>query len=187
VFGRSRSLRHAGSCRGECGRWPRHLHVSVWRGVRALAHARRASNPLPSLSTPTRAMDDGLNAETVVPALIAEIRESRVMTQTAYSAETPAPMSPDSPAADDPDPIEPAARFVAEQKGGFGRILSQHKRRPDGRCAECSARELVTWPCTLVNIAHRARMISGGGSRRRQRPPQILAIPPESPVNGRCR
>jgi len=118
-------------------------------------------------------MDDHLNTDTVVPTLIAEIRESRIMTQTAYSAERPAPMSQDSPAVNDPDPIEPAARFVAEQKGGFDRILFQHKRRPDGRCAECSARELVTWPCTLVNIANRARMISDGGSQRRQRPPQI--------------
>lgn len=88
------------------------------------------------------------------------------MTQTADVPETLASMPADSPITDDSDPIEPAAWFMAAQRGGSDRILAKHRRRPDGRCAECSVRALVSWPCTLANIAHRAKMISGGKLER---------------------
>ena len=74
-------------------------------------------------------------------------------------------MSSDSFTTEDPDPIESGAQFMAAQMGASERVLAKHTRRDEGRCAECSTRTLVTWPCTLANIAARAKLISAGDLR----------------------
>ncbi len=54
------------------------------------------------------------------------------------------------------DPIEAAARFVAEEPGWIDRALAQHIRRNSGDCAACGDYRPVQWPCVLVHIANRA-------------------------------
>jgi len=91
------------------------------------------------------------------------------MTQTAHTTEVLNLMPSDSFGTEETDPIESGAQFMAAQVGAPDRILAKHTRRDDGRCAECSTRTLVTWPCTLANIADRAKMISAGRSAQQGR------------------
>jgi len=92
------------------------------------------------------------------------------MTQIAHIfTEAQIVMPSDSSRTQDLDPIESGAQFMAAQSGAAERILAKHTRRDDGRCAQCSTRTLVTWPCTLANIANRAHMISAGRSAHQKR------------------
>jgi len=59
------------------------------------------------------------------------------------------------------DPVEAAAWFLAAQPGAVERTLGVHARREDGRCAGCGQLRQVWWPCVLVNIALRARLLRG--------------------------
>lgn len=50
-----------------------------------------------------------------------------------------------------------AAEFVADQPGGADRLLSRHRRMPDGNCVSCIATP-TPWPCltaVIANLAHR--------------------------------
>lgn len=92
-------------------------------------------------------------------------------------------------------PVEMAARFVAEQPGGAGRIFERHEARGDGTCTGCGVYRPVQWPCLMIFIARRAEEItdeslvrparSAAGSGGKPEPqPAVLAR--QRRKQGRC-
>lgn len=55
--------------------------------------------------------------------------------------------------------FEAAAVFVAQQADGPERVLTQHRRRPDGCCAGCTGTP-TPWPCTAAAIATAAARLA---------------------------
>jgi hypothetical protein len=56
----------------------------------------------------------------------------------------------------EPDPVESAIRFIADQFGGPGRVLARHRTTVTGLCAACSSARPVRWPCSIAAMALRA-------------------------------
>ena len=67
--------------------------------------------------------------------------------------------------------IHAAAEFVAAQPGGPDRLLSRHRRMPDGTCASCVATP-TPWPCITAVIAKLAHHLL---TTARQQPPRPAA------------
>jgi hypothetical protein len=53
----------------------------------------------------------------------------------------------------EPDPVEFAIRFIAEQFGGPGRVLARHRTTAGGLCSACSSVRPVRWPCVIASMA----------------------------------
>jgi hypothetical protein len=54
--------------------------------------------------------------------------------------------------ADSVTDVEAAIQFMAQQHGGAERVLSIHRRLPDGRCRGCLT-TVTTWPCPVAHLA----------------------------------
>ena len=58
--------------------------------------------------------------------------------------------------------IKAAAQIIAAKPGVTERILASHYATDNGHCAGCGLASPIWWPCTPVNIAWVARIISAG-------------------------
>jgi hypothetical protein len=54
--------------------------------------------------------------------------------------------------ADSVTDVEAAIQFMAQQRGGAERVLSIHRRLPDGRCRGCLT-TVTTWPYPVAHLA----------------------------------
>jgi hypothetical protein len=58
----------------------------------------------------------------------------------------------------EPDHVDSAVRFIADQFGGPGRVLAVHRTTASGLCAACSSIRPVRWPCSIAAMALQAEL-----------------------------